>query len=125
MLKLLRNVRKAYKQWKALPSGEREQFSSDVQHIRGLVRELGGSRAVRFVESDAEESDAGVDEMVSSARGREAVIADLKEATTVLLAKMAAPAGRFASDSTPRSVRLGGRAVSAGVRRLDRKRRQA
>jgi hypothetical protein len=52
---------------------------------------------------------------------RAAVIAELKDATAALLSRMAAPAGRLASDSLPRSVRLGGRVMSAGVRRFGRK----
>lgn len=121
MLKLLRNVRKAYKQWKALPAEEREQFAGDIQHIRDLVRELGGRRALQFVEGDAEEVESGVEAAAMTGHDRAAVIAELKDATAALLSRMAAPAGRLASDSLPRSVRLGGRVMSAGVRRFGRK----
>jgi hypothetical protein len=123
MFKLLRNVRKAYKQWKRLPPDQREEFASDIQRIRQLVRELGGNRALEFVESDAEPKiEAEEQEWTSTARDRAAVIGELKDATAVLLTKMAKPAGRLASDSVPRSVRLGGKVVSAGVRRIGRNR---
>jgi hypothetical protein len=128
VFKLLRNVRKVYKQWKALPPDEREQFASDIQRIRRLVRELGGSRALEFVESDAEETEAGPDVgaegSTASERDRAAVIAELKDATSALLLKMASPVGQLASGSVPRSVRLGGRVMSAGVRRFGRKQRE-
>jgi hypothetical protein len=124
VFRLLRNVRNVYKQWKALPPDQREQFASDIQRIRHLVTELGGSRALEFVESDLEEEcDAAAEEPALSQRDRGAVIAELKEATSALMGKMAAPAGQLAIDSVPRSVRLSGRAMSVGVRRLGRTKR--
>ena len=121
MLKLLRNVRNVYKQWRALPPEQREQFASDVQHIQSLVRELGGARAVDFVEGDAEWTDPVLGDAPARERDRAVVVGELKEETQALLMKMAAPAGQFAVDSTPLSVRLGGRLMVAGARRVARK----
>lgn len=123
MLRLLRNVRRAYKQWQALPDEERDQYSGEIQRIRDLVLELGGSRALRFVESDSDQ-EIYAEVEAAPTRARSVVIRELQEATSALLSKMAAPAARLASDSLPRSVRLSGRVVSAGVQRLGREHRE-
>jgi hypothetical protein len=49
VFKLLRNVREAYRQWKALPPDEREQFASDIQRIRRLG--VGPEEVVQLVEA--------------------------------------------------------------------------
>jgi hypothetical protein len=123
VFRLLTNVRKAYKQWKQLPPDQREEFASNIKRIRDLVGELGGNRAIEFVEGDVEpEIEAPLEEPPSSPRDRAAVIAELKDATAVLLTRMAAPGSRLASDSIPRSARLSGKVVAAGVRSIGRNR---
>jgi hypothetical protein len=121
MLKLLRNVRKAYKQWQQLPPEEREQFSADVRHIRALVAELGGAKAVRFIENaGGEEVDETQLTAEPSGRPRSAVIAELQDATATLLSAMARPTAALAKGSVPTSVRLGSKAATAGFRRFGR-----
>jgi hypothetical protein len=118
MLKLLRNVRKAIKQWQALPSTERDQHKDRVVRIRSLVAELGGKRAVDYV--DGSHDDIG-DESAVATRPRTEVIADLQIETTSLLTALAAPAAVLAKDSVPRSVRLGGKITSKGLRSVARR----
>ncbi len=119
VLKLLRNVRQAYKRWRALPPHERERFKKDIQRILVLVRELGGVRAVRFV---AEASAA--DELDTAAaiapRKRAQIVSELRQVTTNLLREMARPARQLASDSVPRSARVAGKLAASVVKRKRR-----
>jgi hypothetical protein len=101
------------------------RFGSEIHRIRALVRELGGARALRYLEGS--EEDPGGEVAFSShpaRRDRSEVIAELKEATSGLVEAMARPAGKLAVDSLPRSVRLGAKVASVGVRSLGRAREE-
>lgn len=118
MFRLLRNARKAYKQWRSLPAEEQERYAGEIRHITALVRELGGSGAVQFVEGSADAAGDDVDARMSTAkRDRTVVMAELQDATTSLLTALAGPAADLATRSTPRSMRIGGKLAAKGVRR--------
>jgi hypothetical protein len=90
--------------------------------ITALVRELGGARAVSYVEGatdspvEREESEADIPR-----RDRREVMVELQEATTSLLAALASPGGALALGSVPRSLRLGGKLAGRGAMRYMRK----
>jgi hypothetical protein len=119
MFKLLRNVRKAYKQWRALPGEERQRYSAEMRRIMTLVRELGGAKAVQFVDGSADSLRSAEEESTASTekRSRSVVMADLQKATGSLLAALASPAADLAMNSIPRSARVGGKLARRGIRR--------
>lgn len=114
MVKLLRNVRKAIKQWRMLPPTERDRYRDHVDRVRSLVAELGGKRALGYVEGSHD--DVG-DEGAIATRPRAEVIADLQAETTSLLTALAGPAAMVAKDSVPKSARLAGKVAIKGFRR--------
>lgn len=114
MLKLLRNVRKALKQWQALSPEERDRHKHHVDRIRSLVAELGGKQALGYVDGSHDEVDD--EEHTVTARPRTDIIADLQAETTSLLSALAVPATALARDSVPLSARLGGKVASKGFR---------
>lgn len=116
MLKLLRNVQKALKQWRALPAAERDQYKHRVDHIRALVAELGGQQAVDYIEGTGNMQGDSKDEHQIQRRQRADVIADLQAETSGLLAAFAAPAAGLAKDSVPKSARIGAKLAGKGVR---------
>jgi uncharacterized protein YbaA (DUF1428 family) len=120
MLKLLRNARKALKQWRALPATERDRYKHHADDIRSLVAELGGKRAVGYVDGASDSQDDIADGTVT-ARPRADVIADLQTETTSLLTALAVPATVLAKDSIPRSARIGGKIASKGLRSVARR----
>jgi hypothetical protein len=116
MLKLLRNVRKALKQWQALSPEERDRHKRHVDHIQSLVAELGGKQALGYVDGSHDEIDD--EEHTVTTRPRADVIADLQAETTNLLLALAVPATALARDSVPLSARLGGKVASKGFHRF-------
>jgi hypothetical protein len=118
MLKLLRNVRKAIKQWRMLPPTERDRYKDHVDRVRSLVAELGGKPAVGYV--DGSHDDIGDDGVIAT-RPRAEVIADLQAETSSLLTELAGPAAMVAKDSVPKSARLAGKVASKGLRRAARR----
>jgi hypothetical protein len=122
VLKLLRNVRRAYKKWKSLPAKERQQFSGEMRRILYLVGELGGRRAVEYVEgSDLTLNGSNLDtDTPRPSHHRAEIVSELRHATTSLLSAMAVPAARIASDSLPTTVRVGGKIAVSGLKRAAR-----
>jgi hypothetical protein len=121
MLRLLRNVRKALKHWQDLPAAERDRYKDHVGRIRSLVAQLGGERAVGYIDGASDSQGDIVDECTAASRTRAEVIADLQAETTSLLSVLAVPATAVAKDSVPRSARLGGKIASKGFRRVARR----
>lgn len=121
MLKLLRNVRKMFKQWHALPAAEREQYKHRVDHIRSLVAELGGQRAVDYVTGTGDAPDEGKDGRHTGPRQRAEVIADLQAETSSLLTALATPTAGLAKDSIPKSARIGVKFAGKGLHRAARR----
>lgn len=121
MLTLLRNVRKALKQWRALPATDRDRYKDRVDRIRSLVAELGGQRAVDYVNGTGDSPDDGNNERPAERRQRADVLADLQSETSSLLAALATPAGRLAQDSVPRSARIGAKLAGKGLRKVARR----
>jgi len=137
MLKLLRNVRKAYKQWRSLPIEDREHYSAEMRRITTLVRELGGAKAVEFVEG-ASESSGGLEHEPTGAAERESpgsrtesnarperrsrcvITAELQEATSSLVTALSSPVSDFATSSVPHSVRIGGKLAERAIGRHTR-----
>jgi len=122
MLRLLKNVRRVYTRWRALPVEDRARYSEEMHRITSLVRELGGARAVRYVEGSAGAMghDAELDG-APGARPRPEIMAELQEATSSLLAALVSPTREVAMDSVPRTIRIGGKLARKGAQRyLDR-----
>ena len=120
MLRLLRNVQKALKQWRALPETERDQYKNRVDRIRSLVAELGGQRALDYVNGSGGSPDDSTDEPDVQPRQRAEVIAELQAETSSLLTALATPAMGLAKDSTPRSARIGAKLAGKGLSRAIR-----
>jgi hypothetical protein len=104
MLKILRLVRRAYKQGRSLSPDERERYKDRVSAIRTLVQELGGRQALQFVEDDAGAADTFTAPASGQARVRTEMLADLQREGAALLVDMTAPASKMVHDSVPRSV---------------------
>ena len=121
MLKLLRNVQRALKQWRALPATERDQYKDRVNRVRSLVAELGGQRALDYVNGTGDSPDDSTDERHIQPRQRADVIAELKAETSSLLTALATPAAGLAKDSVPRSARIGAKLADKGLRRATRR----
>lgn len=121
MLRLLRNVRRALKQWRDLPATERGEYKDHVDHIRSLVAELGGQRAVDYVNGTGDSPNDSEDERHIRTRRRADVITDLEAETSSLLTALATPAAGIAKDSVPRSVRIGAKLAGKGLRRATRR----
>jgi hypothetical protein len=117
MLKLLRNVRKAIRQWRALPAEDRDQYRHHVGHIRMLVAELGGGRALSYVDG-ADDAHSSPVETSELRRPRLEVIAELETETAALLAALSSPAAELAMNSVPTSARLGARLARKGLGRV-------
>lgn len=117
MWKVLRSARKAYKEWKSLPPEARDRYSGEVDRIKRLIREAWGPGAVRFMEGSADALEGAATEPPAT-RARSAIIAELTQAVAGLSAAVAAPAGRLAKDSLPRSARIGGSVARSGWRRF-------
>jgi hypothetical protein len=121
MLKVLRAVRAALKQWQRLPPDERERYKGQVQRIRSLVAELGGARAVGYVDGDCQAANVAADGHASASRPKTAVITDLQDETNRLLVALAPPAAALAKQSVPKSARLGGKVAAKGLRQAARR----
>jgi hypothetical protein len=120
VLKLLRNVQRALKQWRALPATERDQYKDRVDRIRSLVMELGGQRALDYVNGSGGSPEDSTDERDLPPRQRADVIAELQVETSSLLTALVTPAAGLATDSVPRSARIGAKLASKGLRRAIR-----
>lgn len=124
MLKLLRNVQRTLKQWRALPATERDQYKERIDRVRSLVAELGGQRALDYVNGTGGSLDDSTDEPDVQRRPRADVIAELQAETSSLLTALAAPAAGLAKNSVPRSARIGaklaGKGASRAIRRYSR-----
>jgi hypothetical protein len=125
MLKLLRSVRKAIKLWQSLPAEERDLHKARVNRIRSLVAELGGQRALAYVDREDDVEHAQFDkEGTPTDRSRTQVLTDLQNETTGLLVALAPPTTALAKESVPKSARLSGKIASKGIsfaaRRLSR-----
>lgn len=117
MVRLLRNVRKAFKLWRSLPETEQERYKGHVNRLRVLVAELGGKGAVGYAEAVGKEDTRDLpDEAVGARRPRPEIFAELQRETTSLLAALAPPTATFAKDSLPRSARVGGKLAGKGIR---------
>jgi hypothetical protein len=121
VFKLLRNVQKALEQWRALPAAERDQYKHRVDRIRSLVAELGGQRAVDYVNGTGDSLDDSKDEHHIQTRQRADVLSDLHTETSSLLTALASPAAGLAKDSVPRSARIGAKLAGKGLRRAARR----
>jgi hypothetical protein len=118
MLTVLRAARTAHRQFQALPTEEQGRYAADMARIRGLLRELGGTRAVAFVENDTVPDEADGTELTSTTRDRHAVARDLQAATSALLARMSGPSRELLAGEMPRSARLSRRIAVAGISRV-------
>lgn len=118
MLKTLRNVRKALKQWHALPAAERDQYKHHVDRIRSFVAELGGQQAVNYVNGSVSDPPAQSDKNHPPKRPRADVIHDLRTETSVLLTALGDPAAELAKNSVPTSARVGAKLVGKGLRKV-------
>jgi DNA phosphorothioation-dependent restriction protein DptG len=116
VLKLLRNVQRALKQWHALPAAERDQYKHRVDRVRSLVAELGGQQAVDYVNGAGGSPEDSKDERHIQRRQRADVIADLQAETSSLLTALAIPAAGLAKDSVPKSARIGAKLAGKGLR---------
>lgn len=121
MLRLLRNVRRAIKQWRALPSGERERYRDHVDRIRSLVAELGGRGAVSYIDGTSDAHADMHEQNLSADRPRAEVIAELHRETSSLLTALAGPAAALAHESVPRSAKIGGKLAGKGIRGVARR----
>ena len=122
MLKLLRNVQRALKQWRSLPAAERDQYKDRVNRIRSLVAELGGQRALDYVNGSDDSPEDGAEEQHHvQPRQRADVVAELQAETSSLLAVLATPATGFVKGSVPRSARIGAKLAGKGLRRAARR----
>jgi hypothetical protein len=120
VLKPLRNVQRALKQWRALPATERDQYRDRVDRVLSLVAELGGQRALDYVNGTGGSPDDSTDERSIQPRQRADVIAELQAETSSLLTALATPAAGLAKDSVPRSARIGAKLAGKGLRRAIR-----
>jgi hypothetical protein len=119
VLKGLSSVRKAYKLWRGLPPAERAQHGAEIRRIRALVREVSGSRGLRYMEGTdiAGSQDGETEQPPEPQRSRGAALEELQEASSSLAAALAKPAGSLAVDAVPRSVRFAGRVAGRSIAR--------
>ncbi len=119
VLKGLNTVRKVYKIWRALPPDERAKHASEIRRIRVLVKEVGGSRGLRYVEGAdiAGVPDDKLQQPPEPQRSRTAALEELQEASSSMVVALAAPASSLAVDALPRSLRFGGQLAGRRVAR--------
>ncbi|HEX3692854.1 MAG TPA: hypothetical protein VHU13_05875 [Solirubrobacteraceae bacterium] len=116
MLRVLRNVRRALKLWRAMPAAERSHYRARAERIRALVGELGGDRAVGYVFDFESAPKPAPAQDRRSPRPRREVLVELQAETTELLRAISAPASSLVVDSAPRSARLGAKVARSGIR---------
>jgi ferric-dicitrate binding protein FerR (iron transport regulator) len=114
---LLKSARKAYKSWKSLDPEHREALSDEAERVLRLTVELGGGAAARFVEGRSDDLEE-ITPTDDARRPREEITAELQAAVLALSVACVAPGTQILNDSTPHSMRLGGKMLAIGAKRL-------
>jgi hypothetical protein len=103
-LKLAKMARQARKQWSELPPRERETLRGEADKVRDLAKELSRIAARRDASTTGSPRQRTVQEVTS----------ELTSAISALSRAVAPGAAVVLKDNTPRSVRLGTRALKFG-----------
>ncbi len=119
MWALIKAARKAHKQWRNLGAEDGERLREEADRVRHLVLELGGRRAATILDesSDGVEEQSDEREVPTTGRPRSEVSAELTAAIAALSRACTDPGRKVIADSTPRSLKIGGRIVKSAAKR--------
>lgn len=109
---LVKTARSALKQWRDLPTEDRERLQGTAASVRTLAVELAGPNAGKLLGGEAQGATAR-----GQPRDRDVVVRELKDALAVLV--MVAGSGAAGSVAgRSRTAKVGGKLAKAGYRRL-------